>query len=171
MKTVQINTNLFVVAIHSTNTTEYTAQNRLVTQPDDAQFYDEEEAEFLVEKYQAMYPYATVQKELVKETLTTDQLAEKIADIYNSRTAGWDFQHCGQSRNYEYVEEAVDKLESTLFCGSDIKHAIERDLDMVIDMDDVMTLDAWAEFVADAVGQKIAKINYGDVTFIIYLKK
>lgn len=103
--------------------------------------------------------------------VSVDELANQIADIYNSRTAGWDFQHCGQSRNYEYVEEITNLLDSTLFCGNDIKHAIERDLDMVIDMDDVMTVDAWAEFVADAVGQKIAKINYGDVTFIIYLKK
>ena len=171
MKTVQIHTNLYRVAIHAGNITEYIAQARIVTQPDDAEFYDEDDADMLVETYQAMYPLANVQKEAVEETLTVDKLAEAIADIYNNQGAGWDFQHMHQSRNYEAVEEMCNTLENHVFEAKDIKPAIELDIDQVNDMNDVMTITDWAEFVADNVAKKVVKNQYGDVTFLITIKK
>ena len=106
----------------------------------------------------------------IKNTVTVGELAEKIANIYNNRTAVWDFQHNGQSR-YEGIEEMTDKLESTLFEPNDIRFAIEREAENVEYMNDVMSLDEWAEFVADPVAQRITKNQYQDVTFTITLKK
>lgn len=171
MKTVQIHTNLYRVAIHAGNFTEYTAQNRIVTQPDDAEFYDEEEADILVETYSAMYPLANVQKEVVEETLTIDELAETIADTYNNLGRGWDFQHSGQSRSYEEVSDMCNTLDNHEFAAKDIKPGIEFDIDAVNDLKDVMTIIDWCEFVADAVAKKVVNNNYGDVTFILTLKK
>lgn len=105
------------------------------------------------------------------QVFNVEQLAEQIANIYNSRTAGWDFQHCNQSRNYSEVTEMCNILDGTLFCGADIVPAIERDIDNVNDLNDNMSLDEWAEFVADPVAQRITQCLYGDVTFIITLKK
>lgn len=106
----------------------------------------------------------------IQKQLSVNELAEAIADIYNNRCAGWDFQHCGQSRNYEAVEEMTDKLESTLFEPNDIRFAIEREAENVEYLNDVMTIDEWAEFVADPVAQRITKNAYQDVTFTITLK-
>lgn len=105
------------------------------------------------------------------QVFNVEQLAEQIANIYNSRTAGWDFQHCNQSRNYSEVTEMCNILDGTLFCGADIVPAIERDIDNVNELNDNMSLDEWAEFVADPVAQRITQCLYGDVTFIITLKK
>ena len=171
MKTVQIQCNLFRVAIHAGKFTEYTAQDRLVTQPDDAEFYDEEDADILVETYQAMYPLATVQKEVVEETMTIDALAETIADTYNTLGRGWDFQHCNQSRSYGEVSDMCNTLDNHEFTADDIKPAIDRDIDTVNELNDVMTITEWCEFVADSVAKKITNNQYGDVTFIITLKK
>lgn len=106
----------------------------------------------------------------IKTTVTVSELAEKIANIYNNRTAVWSYQHNGQSR-YEGIEEMTDKLESTLFEPNDIRFAIEREAENVEYMDDTMTYDEWAEFVADPVAQRITKSQYQDVTFTITLKK
>lgn len=105
----------------------------------------------------------TILENDTKVGITAHHLAEAIAEVYNSRTAGWDFQHCGQSRNYEAVEEMCSKLESTLFCGRDIVNSIEFD-------GDTRTIDEWALYVADAVAQRITKNQYEDVTFIVSLK-
>lgn len=171
MKTVQIHTKLYRVAIHAGDTTEYTAQDRIVTQPDDAEFYDEEDADILVETYQAMYPLANVQKEVVEETMTIDELADAIADTYNTLGRGWDFQHCGQSRSYGEVSDMCNTLDNHEFTAKEIKPAIEFDIDQVNEMNDVMTIIDWCEFVADSVAKKITNDQYGDVTFILTLKK
>ena len=163
MKNITINTNYFRVAINYNTTTEYVAGNRLVTMPDDAVFYDQDEAEELQEIYAEKYPNCSVTIEAVTEEKTAHELAEAIAEVYNSRTAGWDFQHSGQSRNYEAVEEMCSKLESTLFCARDIVNSIEFD-------GDTRTIEEWALYVADAVAQRITKNQYGDVNFIVSLK-
>lgn len=171
MKTVKINTTLFRVSINAGNITEYTAQNCLVTQPDDAEFYDDEEADILVETYEAMYPNATVRKEIVEETMSINQLADEIASNYNDLGNGWDFQYNNQSRNYEAVADMCNELDSHEFTPEEIKPAIESDIDAVNHMNDVMTINEWCEFVADTVAKKIVNNQYSDVTFIINLKK
>ena len=107
----------------------------------------------------------TILENDTKVVITAHQLAEAIAEVYNSRTAGWDFQHCGQSRNYDAVEEMCSKLESTLFCANDIRQAVDN-----AEPDEMMTIEEWALYVADAVAQRITKNQYGDVNFIVSLK-
>jgi hypothetical protein len=62
-------------------------------------------------------------------------------------------------------------LDNHEFTAKDIKPAIEFDIDAVNDLKDVMTIIDWYEFVADSVAKKITNDQYGDVTFILTLKK
>jgi hypothetical protein len=167
MKTVQIQTNLFRVAIHAGKFTEYTAQNRIVTQPDDAEFYDEEEADILVETYSAMYPNANVQKEVVEETMTIDDLADAIADTYNSRSAGWDYQHGGGVRE-EHIAEYIATLENTLFCGADIRKHLPELLSYV---EEPATIEEHAVTISGVFGSRFTACPYGTVYLFITLKK
>lgn len=107
----------------------------------------------------------------IKTEVSINELAEQIAGVYNNYTGGWDYQHCGQSRSYEAVSDMCSDLDNHHFTAKDIKHAIEHNIDEVEDMDDVMTVIEWAEFIADMVAKKVVDNQYGDVTFLITIKK
>lgn len=163
MKTVQIQTNLFRVAIHAGKFTEYTAQNRLVTQPDDAEFYDEDDADILVEKYQELYPNANVVKEPVIEEMPIDDFCQAIADFYNTMVSGWDHQHSSNVRD-ENVAEFITELECHQFQAEDIEKHIA---DYLHFEDGAKTIREAAIGLADMVAQKLVSNPYGDVTFHI----
>lgn len=171
MTQITINTNYYIVSVTDAFSTMYVGhRNELFELPDNAIQFSEEEAEDVQLLFEENYPECKVSIEQVTEEKTATQLAETIADTYNNRTAGWDYQHSGQSRNYESVEEMTSKLESTLFSGCDIIDAVNRYAPDVEYLNDVMTIDEWAEFVADPVAQRITKNGYQDVTFTITLK-
>ena len=107
----------------------------------------------------------------IKTEVTVNELAEQIAGVYNNYTGGWDYQHFGQSRSYETVIDMCSDLDNHHFTAKDIKPAILFNLNDVESMDDVMSAIEWAEFIADTVAKKLVDNQYGDVTFLITLKK
>ena len=107
----------------------------------------------------------------IKTEVTVNELAEQIAGVYNNYAGGWDYQHGGQSRSYGEVCVMCSDLDNHHFTAKDIKHAIEHNIDQVNEMNDVMTVIEWAEFIADMVAKKVVDNQYGDVTFTITLKK
>lgn len=101
------------------------------------------------------------------ETLTEAQFCEAIANIYNTRSAGWDYQHCGGVRE-ESIAEYIAKLENTLFCGADIRKAVP---DLLYYVDEPATIEEHAVSLSSMFGSRFSGCPFGSVYLFITLKK
>ena len=109
----------------------------------------------------------TINTENGTETLTETQFAEQIANIFNTRSAGWDYQHCGGVRE-EHIAEYIATLENTLFCGADIRKAVPELLAYV---DEPGTIEEHAVTISGVFGSRFTACPYGTVYLFITLKK
>lgn len=167
--TITINTTDYRVAVHYGNKTEYIGhRGTWVSQPDDAVFFDIDEAEEQVENIRNLHlGHATATIEPVTKDMSVEELCEAIANVYNTQSTGWDYQHCGGVRE-EDMADMIAKLDNTLFCGADIRKAVP---DILAYVDEENTIEGHAEYLSQYVGHHITKCQFQSVSLFITLKK
>lgn len=109
----------------------------------------------------------TINTENGTEVMTETQFTEAIANIYNTRSTGWDYQHAGGVRE-ESIAEYIAKLENTLFCGADIRKAVP---DFLAWVDEPATIEEHAVTLSSVFGSRFTACPYGSVYLFITLKK
>lgn len=166
--TITINTGFFLVSVTDAFSTKYVGhRNDLFNLPDNAIQYSEEDAEDVQMLVAEMYPDCKVAIEEVTETMDEQEFTEQVANIFNTRSAGWDYQHCGGVRE-EHIAEYIATLENTLFCGADIRKSVPELMSYV---EEPGTIEEHAVTISGVFGSRFTACPYGSVYLFITLKK